>query len=754
MVVWSSLRVLLPLTIAAVVVVAIATVLAFSYRAVENDLLQAAGARAQISAEQFADLLSRSTFQRAFEVRRVARSVPVREYLQAPSEQKLKAVRVSIETLPKDGPQIVELWNNEGQQVFSVTRSQSGESGLPSGPAPTKAGVGAFQAAGHLVYADITAEVPFEVSNRASARLGMLVVRRPAAVAQTAEILNRLVGEGSLVELGNRSGDIWTDLRDVVPAPPLDSVKKGVLQYQAARDGQQLLGAPSNIRGTPWAVWVEFPRSRVLAPARTFLKRMALFALGIGIIVAAIGAVLSAWIIAPLKQLTDASEALAAGDYSRRVRLWRRSDEVGRLAAAFNAMSEQIERAYSELEGHVQQRTARLTEASALVEQHVQELNDARAVLDQFFSLSPELFAIEGRDGRYRRVNHVWQDILGWTEEELTSRPYLDFVHPDDREGTVAELDKKITKGLITLDFENRYRCRDGSYRWFSWKSAPLPGRNLICATARDVTEEKRSSQELHEHAAQLAVLNRELEAFSYSVSHDLRAPLRHISGFGGLLKDSSGAALDPKGREYLDRIVQAAERMGRLIDDLLAFSRNSRTNLILSTVHLSHLVKDAQQEVVAGISGRDVEWVMHDLPTVDADPSLLRLVFINLLSNAVKYSATRQRSRVEVGLERAESDEIVVFVRDNGVGFDMRYADKLFGVFQRLHSDGFEGTGIGLANVRRIVQRHGGRTWAEGSVDGGATFYFSLPCRGAFGEDPNLLDACEVETTAAATSH
>jgi light-regulated signal transduction histidine kinase (bacteriophytochrome) len=232
----------------------------------------------------------------------------------------------------------------------------------------------------------------------------------------------------------------------------------------------------------------------------------------------------------------------------------------------------------------------------------------------------------------------------------------------------------------------------------------------------------------MEQHVEELAAVNRELEAFSYSVSHDLRAPLRHVTGFAALLEQSHADALGEEGRRLLGKITGSATRMGRLIDDLLAFSRVSRTPLVKTRVDLNSLVSEAQQEVSVGLNGRRVSWTCDPLPAVDADPALLRLVLVNLLSNGLKYSATRQHTEIAVGAVPGH-DDTVIFVRDNGVGFDPKYAHKLFGVFQRLHSaDQFEGTGIGLANVRRIVQRHGGRTWAEGIPDSGATFYFSLP--------------------------
>jgi PAS domain S-box-containing protein len=237
-----------------------------------------------------------------------------------------------------------------------------------------------------------------------------------------------------------------------------------------------------------------------------------------------------------------------------------------------------------------------------------------------------------------------------------------------------------------------------------------------------------RRGQELQVSNKKLESANQELEAFSYSVSHDLRAPLRHIDGFVKLLGNHAREKLDERGQRYLDIIADAARQMGMLIDDLLVFSRMNRAELRHARVSLDALVHEAIHGLQGETSGRPIQWKIATLPEVEADPAMLRQVWVNLIANAVKYSRPRNPAEIEIGCN-PDNGEIVFFVRDNGVGFDMQYAHKLFGVFQRLHRpEEFEGTGIGLANVRRIIHRHGGRTWAEGKVDGGATFFFSLP--------------------------
>jgi len=284
-------------------------------------------------------------------------------------------------------------------------------------------------------------------------------------------------------------------------------------------------------------------------------------------------------------------------------------------------------------------------------------------------------------------------------------------------------------------------------------RTAELNASRAAALNIMEDTAEAREKAELAEAVArqrsdQLEVANKELEAFSYSVSHDLRAPLRHIDGFSELL-GKHAATLDEKGRRYLKTISESAKRMGALIDDLLQFSQIGRAELRATSVKLDQLVEEVRAGLRQDMDGRKIAWTIGSLPDVHGDAALLRQAFVNLLSNAVKYTRGRDEAKIEIGtldqmvnsqwlmnpdrpgsvINHQPSDEVVIYVKDNGAGFDQQYAHKLFGVFQRLHAaHEFEGTGIGLANVQRIIHRHGGRVWAKGRVNEGATFYFSLP--------------------------
>jgi PAS domain S-box-containing protein len=327
---------------------------------------------------------------------------------------------------------------------------------------------------------------------------------------------------------------------------------------------------------------------------------------------------------------------------------------------------------------------------------------------------------------------------------------WLAKMHPHDRPQVEAKI-KEVLARAPSADrsdayaYEARIRHADGSYRWHIVKGLGVKrdaqgSVKRMLGIRMDITERKATEEALRQlnmeldrrvldRTAQLEAANKELEAFAYTVSHDLRAPLRHIDGYLQLLQKRAETALDDQSRHYMDAISDTVINMGQLIDDLLAFSRMGRHTLSFQQVDLGKLVGDVIRELEPDAAGRNIDWCIGDLPMVSGDTAMLRMVLGNLIANALKFTRPRQQARIEIGSLPGQNQETVIFLRDNGVGFDMAYGDKLFGVFQRLHhTDEFEGTGIGLANVRRLIARHGGRTWAKGKVDQGATFYFSLP--------------------------
>lgn len=321
------------------------------------------------------------------------------------------------------------------------------------------------------------------------------------------------------------------------------------------------------------------------------------------------------------------------------------------------------------------------------------------------------------------------------SEKELTEQ----LVDPQE---TIRLLQKELEEtnsGLVALTLELEYRV-DARTAELHEAHDELRRTNseLLQMTleleervAQRTEELRKLNEELEARVrgrtAELESTNRELEAFTYSVSHDLRAPLRHIDGFSKLLLEEHGPELSDQARHYLTRVRDGARRMGQLVDDLLSLSRVGRQEVRWHIVGLSALLEEAQRDLQPEMEGRQIDWKISPLPFVECDPALMKQVFANLLSNAVKFTRPRERAVIEVGT-MTRDDQTVVFVRDNGVGFSMKYADKLFGIFQRLHrQEDFEGTGVGLATVQRIIHKHGGRVWAEAELNTGATFYFTV---------------------------
>ena len=393
----------------------------------------------------------------------------------------------------------------------------------------------------------------------------------------------------------------------------------------------------------------------------------------------------------------------------------------------------------------------RVKERTSQVENALAKLQSSHSTIDAALASMSDAVFISDSNGHFTEFNEAFATYHRFANKADCLRNLSDYpkiIEVYFPNGQIAPLDMwavpRALRGETVTNAEYKLRRKDTGEVWVgSYNFGPIRDQDgkIVGAVVvgRDVTDQKREEEEIRalnaklairvdDHTRQLEVAVKDLESFSYSVSHDLRAPLRHICGFVELLRKASEGQLSEKSVGYLATIQSASQEMGQLIDDLLAFSKMGKVEMHEREFSLDSLVREIVQGLTAEAPDRNITWKIGLLPQVIGDPSLIRQVLLNFLRNSIKYSSKNPNAVIEIGIDGNENGRIVVFVADNGVGFDMRYASKLFGVFQRLHrSDEFEGTGIGLATVRNIVSRHGGRTWGVGELGVGATFYFTL---------------------------
>jgi PAS domain S-box-containing protein len=501
------------------------------------------------------------------------------------------------------------------------------------------------------------------------------------------------------------------------------------LLYEYA--GTMVLGSAVRVKKAGWVIVDQVPLSASLTPYAWALGVTLLSSLVIWMgLTWNLRRQLQRHVVIPLVQLSRGIGALANGDFSQ-------GKALASIPAAFTELTSLVTD-FQQMSDALEARQAALQESE---ERYSTLFNRVPVPL---WRMTPT--------GQYLDINPAGVNILGGPDHEtlLKVNDTEFYVNPEDRQRwhSIAERDG------IVHDFEVQLRRRDEKIIWGRLTSRAIQnskGKILYYeGSLEDITERKKSKEKIHqlnmeleqrvfERTAQLEAANKELEAFAYSVSHDLRAPLRHIDGFIKLLIKKTGNRLDQQSQRYLSLIENSAIKMGNLINDLLSFSRLGRQELKFNKVDLGVIVHDVIEDLEPDTAVRNIKWLIEGLPVINGDSSMFQIVMMNLISNALKFTMPREEAVIEVGSESREG-ETIVFIRDNGVGFDPEYADNLFGVFQRLHRiDEFEGTGVGLAIVQRIIHRHGGRVWAEGEIGKGAVFYFSLLKSGKEGEHKNL---------------
>lgn len=711
-----------PLSLFVLLSIVLVGISLLAWAEVRRSHVQVASERLARVTQQLSTLLTTGWSQRFATLQGIAATPAIAAYVRDPSPAARVAAFDTLAAIDRRaGPNTsLELWDPTGTRLLSADERpvypNDAATRTVEAVASLRAGVGPFVSLGNDLEYVVAAVV-----GAGDRRDGWLIERRRVTSSSSGtQLLQELTGTDARFLVGNRTGDVWTNFTSAVEPPPV-VLADSAMTMRYRRDGMDVLAHAIPVTASPWSVIVEFPVRPVLAPASRFLTRTLLFSLALTLIGTAAGSVLTRRVTATLARVTAGAEAITHGRPASPVET-AREDEIGRLASSFTAMAQEVEDARRRLE--------------ELVERY-RLLFDANPL---------PLWLFDAETLQVLDVNEAAVRHYGWTREEFLAMRMSDIRSPEE----VERLKRHLThsdEGLADAGYW-QHRKKDGSVIdvEITRHVIELGGRRVVLSLANDVTArlsaeraQRESAEELRglnaelearvaERTAALEATNGELEAFSYSVSHDLRAPLRAIDGFSRILHEDHAHELSDGARRHLDVIARNARQMGQLIDDLLAFSRLSRQPLNVTTVDMSTLVRQVADEARRDAGDRPIELMVAPLPPVRGEHALLRQVWANYLQNAVKFTRDRSPARIEIG-HRLENGEAVFFVRDNGAGFDMKYTDKLFGVFQRLHRpEEFQGTGVGLAIVKRIVSRHGGRVWAEGEEGRGATFYFTLP--------------------------
>jgi PAS domain S-box-containing protein len=724
-----SLRVRLPLLMSALLVVLVTPFLWAAYRGVETTLLRAGGNRAQGAADQVANLFERSSQAGVEKLRKIAADPDVRRFVQNQTDDAREVARARLSPLAIAGVRAIEIWSATGSRLLDIS--------IPAGPAtvaaagavpaitrPPAAGVNPLQAIDRVVFTDSAAEIVDEPMSPAQAgtsrSLGLVVVRSTFSISPPG-VLTRLVGGDAVIAFGNTGGGTWTDLSQVIAAPPVDITRNGVAEYRAA-NGERRLGAVAVVRGTPWAIWVEFPRSGIVAPARSFLTRM----IGLALIVLAIGTLLvglvTARITKPLRELAQAADEVADGDYSRTV-ITPRRDEIGRVGRAFTAMATDVKDTL---------------EALRASEAHYRTI--VEVALDCIITIDANGSVVEFNPAAEKTFGYQKRDVVGRELAEL-------IVPPAYRDAHRRGLARYIATGertLIGQRIEMTALRADGTEFPVEMAISAVPsgGPAVVTSVARDITERKRMedlrlrTHLMEEQQHRMLETDRLKSEFLANMSHELRTPLNSIIGFADLMHKGKVGPVSVDHQEYLGDILTSGKHLLGLINDVLDLAKveSGKMDFRPELVDLTTVVNEVR-DVLRGLAasqGLRLETEVDPAVTaVVIDPARLKQILYNYLSNAIKFTPEGGRALLRITPEGP--DMFRIDVEDTGVGIAAEDLGKLFVEFQQLDAGSAkqrQGTGLGLALIKRLVEAQGGQVAVRSTPGKGSIFSAILPRR------------------------
>jgi PAS domain S-box-containing protein len=730
-----SIRLRAAVLTSALIAVALVAVIAYTYFAIRESLLRTGEARANAAAVQLAALVGAPLPGRIAEVQHLVDSPIVRTMLTTPSPEAREAAAAHLKPVITNAQQhqTLELWNTSGGRVMAIEVPPTGGSVPLASTPPSTVGILPYKVENGVVISEVVVAVNGE--SPGSAPVGYLLSRRLATNTNNNDVINRLLGSGGRVMVGNQSGTVWTDITRQVDGPSIDVAKPGIHRYRAA-DGEPRIAGVAHVAGTPLAIVVDFPQGLMVAPAWALLRQLALVALLFTAIAVAVVWRLSARVTQPLNQLIDALQAVSGGDYSRRVQTGQ--TEVGRLAAAFNTMAEQIQRGREDLEA----------QAQALLENDRRKAAMMNIALDCIVTAEPT--------GRIAECNPAAERVFDYDEHTLRQQNLGELLFPDFPSG--GRLDDYLSAANVPLGTRVELSAlRRGGERFpaeVSLTEIQSAGRRSFAVFVRDLTEQKAGEESMRrgiilaEENLRVHEASRLKSEFLANMSHELRTPLNAIIGFAELLYDGQVTPDMPQFKEFVHDILTSGQHLLQLINDVLDLSKveAGRLEFHPEQTDLSHAIGESIG-VLRTLAAQKRVAITHDVDAsigaVSVDRARLKQVLYNYLSNAIKF--TPEGGSVAVSATADGEDSFRISVKDTGIGISPADRDRLFIEFNQLEAGAakkHQGTGLGLALTKRLVEAQGGRVGVHSVPGEGSTFFAVLPRRSAAGPAHHFIAA------------